>query len=154
MPDAMTHLILGLILAELFGIRKKSLVLIGTLLPDLSKIFLIFFYLGMPLPIFFGSFETPLMSFLVSILISPLFIYDKLKTIVSINIGVISHYLADLTLKHFGDIGIMLFFPFTMKNYHLNWVWPEQSIYVLIASLIVYLIIKFVKKTQAGKVYV
>ncbi len=148
MPDLMTHLIIGLILAELFSIRKKSLILLGAIAPDiLSKIPLIFFYLGISLPISFIPFHTPFMWFLLSILIAPLFRYDKLKTILLINIGSMSHFLFDLTMKHFTVVGSRLFFPFSNINYTLNWIWPEQSIYILIGSLILYLIIRYVKKS-------
>lgn len=147
MPDWMSHLIIGLILAEVFNIRKKSLVVLGTLAPDiLSKIQLIYFYFGISPPISFISFHTPLMWFLLSILIAPLFKYDRLKTILLINIGALSHFLSDLTIKHFGGSGTRLFFPFSNSNYTLNLIWPEQSVYILIASLVIYLIVKVVKK--------
>lgn len=147
MPDWMSHLIIGLILAEAFNIRKKSLVVLGALAPDiLSKMQLIYFYLGISPPISFISFHTPLMWFLLSILIAPLFKYDRLKTILLINIGALSHFLSDLTIKHFAVIGTRLFFPFSNSNYTLNLIWPEQSVYILIASLVIYLIVRVVKK--------
>ena len=147
MPDWMSHLIIGLIIAELFSIRKKSLVIFGALVPDiLSKIHLAYFYLGIPEIVIFNSFHTPIMVFLFSLLIAPLFMYDKIKTVLFFNIGGMSHFLTDLTMKHFVIIGSRLLFPFSNKNYTFNLVWPEQSLYILIGSLIVYLTIRFVKK--------
>lgn len=143
----MTHLLIALILAELFNMKKKSLVVLGALIPDiLGKFQLILFYLGIPQFLFFGSFHTPLMSILVGILVAPLFFYDNFKTIVFINIGVISHFVADVALRHFNDTGMMLLFPFSMKNYSLNLIWPEQSLYVLFVTFGIYAIIKIIKK--------
>lgn len=151
MPDLMSHLIIGLILAELFNVKKKSLVALGALMPDLlSKAHLIFFYLGLPLGISFTSFHTPFMAFLISILISPLFLHDKLKTMIFFNIGSMSHFISDLTIRHFSNVGVRLHFPLTLEenHYSLDWIWPEQSIYVLIATLLLYITIKVVKKNK------
>jgi len=149
MPDWLSHLLIGLILADLFNIKKKSLVVLGALAPDfLSKIFLIYLHLGMQNPISFGIFHTPFMMFLVSVLIAPLFRYDKLKIIVYFNLGSVSHFLSDLTMKHFTTQGTRLFYPISGNNYTLGWIWPEQSIYILIASLAVYLSIRIVRKNK------
>ena len=147
MPDLMSHLLIGLILAEVFNIRKKSLVVLGAIAPDLlSKFHLLYLHLGLQSPISFNLFHTPFIVFLISILIAPLFKYNKLKIILFFNIGAMSHFLSDLAMKHFTVIGTRLFFPFSNSNYTLNLIWPEQSIYILIVSLIIYIIIKFVKK--------
>lgn len=150
MPDWMSHLLIGLIVAELFNIEKKSLVLLGTLMPDLiSKIFLLFFLFRIWDHISFTAFHTPIVCFLLIILIAPLFKYDKVKTIFLINLGLITHFLSDLTIRHFTS-GMDLFFPFSMKYYKLDLIWPEQSIYVLISSLIIYFIIKVIKRTKSN----
>jgi len=147
MPDLLSHLIIGLILAEVFDIRKKSLVVFGAVAPDiLSKIPLLYFYFGNNPPISFAPFHTPFMWLLLSILIAPLFKHDKLKTIIFINIGTMSHFLSDLTMKHFTMVGTRFFYPLTNNNYTLNLIWPEQSFYILIGSLIVYLFIRLIKK--------
>lgn len=147
MPDLLSHLIIGLILAELFNIKKRSLVVLGAIIPDiLSKIHLIFFYFGIPPLVSSISFHTPFMAFLISILIASLFKYNKLKIILFFNIGSISHFLSDLTIKHFTIQGSRLFFPLSNTNYTLNLVWPEQSIFILIGSLMLYLLIRTIKK--------
>ena len=147
MPDLMSHLLIGLILAELFNIKKKSIVVMGALAPDLlAKIHLVYYYLGINPGILFSSFHTPLMLFLVSLLLAPLFLYDSIKFLIAFNIGSVSEILSDLTMKHFTISGSRLFFPFSMKNYTLNWIWPEQSIYVLVALLTVYFALSAIKK--------
>jgi len=80
MPDWMSHLIIGLILAELFNVRKKSLVVLGAFMPDLiAKLDLVLFYFNIKTFASFSYFHTPLMCFLISILIAPLFRYDRLN---------------------------------------------------------------------------
>jgi len=149
MPDLLSHLIIGLILAELFNIRKKSLVVLGAIAPDIiAKIPLLYFYLGVNPPVSFTPFHTPFMWLLLSILIAPLFKHDKLKTIIFINIGTMSHFLSDLTIKHFTDVGTRFFYPITNANYSFNLIWPEQSFYILFISLIVYLLIIIIKKNN------
>ena len=146
MPDLMSHLIIGLILAELFNVRKKSLVVLGALAPDiLSKIQLVYLHFKLPAVISFVSMHTPVMFFLLSILIALLFKFDRVKAVILLNIGAMSHFLSDLTMKHFTILGTRLFYPFSNKNYTFNLIWPEQSIYILISSFFVYLIIIFVK---------
>lgn len=151
MPDWMSHLLIGLIVAELFNVRKKSLVLLGALLPDLiSKFFLLFFYFGILANLSLESFHTPLMCFLLVIITAPLFKYDRAKTVFLINVGLATHFLSDLTMRHFTS-GMRLFFPFSMSVYRIDLIWPEQSIYFLIFSLIVYILIKLVKKVDLDK---
>ncbi|MEA2037926.1 MAG: metal-dependent hydrolase [Nanoarchaeota archaeon] len=147
MPDWMSHILIGLIIVDIFNIRKKSLVLLGALLPDLiAKFFLLFFYLGLSIKgISVGSFHTPVMCFLLSILIAPLFKYNRLKTIFILNIGLLTHFLSDITMRHFTS-GTRLFFPFSMQSYRIDLLWPEQSIYVLFLSFIIYIFIRIIKK--------
>ena len=152
MPDWMSHILIGLIFAEAFNIRKKSLVLLGALMPDLiSKLFLLFFYLGLPNNIGLGSFHTPIMCFLLSILIAPLFRYSRAKTILLVDIGLATHFLFDLAIRHFTS-GMRLFFPFSMKVYRIDLMWPEQSIYLLIFSLIAYIFVKAAKRIYLEKI--
>jgi len=146
MPDLMSHLLIGLILAEMLNVKKKSIVVLGALVPDiLAKIHLAYFYVGIEQPLTFVHFHTPLMAFLLSVVIAPLFQYKMFTTILYFNMGSISHFLADFPIKHFTEVGTIFFFPFSTKGYTLNWVWPEQSIYIFITTLLVYLLIKAVK---------
>ena len=139
MPDLMSHLLIGLILAELLGVRKKSLVALGAISPDvLSHLDIIYTYSDLPRIFNFNSFHTPFMSLLISLLISAFFIYPKYKTVLLFNLGSMSEYLSDLLVKHF--------FPFSLHNYSLSLVWSNDSIYILIVCLIIYGAIKFIKK--------
>ena len=147
----MSHLLIALILAEVFNIKKKSIVVLGALTPDLiAKIHLIYFYLGIKPIVLFSSFHTPIMPFLISLLIAPLFMYNPIRFIIrfiiSFNIDSMSEILSDLTIKHFAASGQRLLFPFSMKNYSLNLMWPEKSFYILAVSLAIYLMVILLKK--------
>lgn len=149
MPDLMSHLIIGLILAELFSVRKKSLVVLGAISPDvLSHLDIMYTYFDVPRILNFNSFHTPFMSFLISLLISAFFIYPKYKTILLFNLGSMSEYLSDLLVKHFTGAGTRFFFPFSLYNYSLSLVWSNDSIYILITCLVIYATIKLVKKKR------
>ena len=154
MPDWLTHVVIGLILIEIFNVRKKSLVLIGTLLPDiLPKIVLL--GLLFKLPNFnyelFNAFHIPFILFLVTLLIAPLFRYDYWKVVLLMNLGTISHFLADALLKHFSTAGVRLLYPFKFQPYSANLVWPDQSYFILIPAVIVYVVIILLKKKYSAK---
>ena len=152
MPDLLSHLIIALILAELFNIKKKSLVVMGALATDvLSKFFLIYVYFNLPTIISFVPFHTPFVMLLLSILIAPLFKYNKIKTVLLFNLGSMSEFLSDLTMKHFGVLGTRLLYPFSTENYTLNLIWPNDSFYILIGTAFVYLAIIFLKKSRFRK---
>ncbi len=152
MPDWMSHLLIVLIICELFNIRKKSLVLLGALMPDLiSKFFLVFFYFGFWNNVTLDSFHTPLVCFLLAILIAHLFRYDRTRTVFLISIGLITHFLSDLMIRHYA-VGMRLFFPFSMNMYRIDLIWPEQAIYVMIFSLVIYVFIRVVKRIDFEKI--
>lgn len=149
MPDLMSHLLIGIILAELFNARKKSIVILGALAPDLlAKSFLVYLYLRIPQTFSFAAFHTPIMVFLLSVLITPFFKFDSIKTILYFNIGSFSHFLADLPIKHFTELGTQFFYPFSDKGYSLDLIWPEQSAYVLAGLLAAYIFISVAKKNS------
>lgn len=152
MPDLMTHLVFALILAELFSVNKKSLVALGALLPDMiSKLGVALFYLKINNLFSFGVFHTPFIIFLVSILIASLFRHSKIKTVSFIALGMLSHFLLDLTMKHFASLGVRLLFPLTMYNFSFQLIWPDQSIYLLAFAIASYMAILFIKKQKDGK---
>lgn len=147
MPDWMSHLLIGLIISELFNIKKKSLVLLGALAPDLlPKIHLLYIHLNLPSIVSFTPIHTPFMVFLISVLIAPIFRYNRFKTILLFNIGALSHFVSDLSMKHFVIVGTRLFYPITNKNFTLNLIWPDQSIFILFSALIIYVAIRILKK--------
>jgi membrane-bound metal-dependent hydrolase YbcI (DUF457 family) len=152
MPDWLTHILLGLILVKIFNVKKKSLVLLGTILPDiLPKLILLRLFIPLPeiSSAVLKSFHTPFILFLFTLLIAPLFKYNYQKVVFWFNLGIMSHFLADLTLRHLhSNSGLRLLYPLTLQKFNLGWVWPEQSYLIAIPALLIYLIIIFLKKKK------
>lgn len=150
MPDWLTHLVLGLVLTELFSVQKKSLVLLGAILPDiLSKLVLLQFFvpiLDLNLK-FLRAFHVPFVLFLLTLIAAPVFKYDYRKVIFWLNLGILSHFLSDLMLRHLSPTsGMMLFYPFSSAGFSLNLVWPDQSYFILIPALLLYFAIILIKR--------
>lgn len=142
MPDWLTHVVIGLILIEIFNVRKKSLVLLGAIIPDiLPKLVLL--RLLIPIPEvstgILKSLHTPFILFLFTLLVAPLFKYDYKKVVLWLNLGTLSHFLFDFTLRHLHpNSGMRLLYPFSLEKFSLNLVWPEQSYFILIPALCIY----------------
>ena len=146
MPDWLSHIIIGLIFAELFNINKKGLVVLGSLLPDfIVKINLLpaFFHVNGSLIFIAWLYHSPVMGIIIPGLIAPLFKYNWRKTYLFIALGFMLHLVADSFTKHYND-GILLS-PFSNGFFSFDVFWPEQYWVITIASLAVYSIIKLVK---------
>lgn len=149
MPEWATHALLGLVIAEIFGVRKKSIVVLGALLPDIfAKLVLLRLFLPIPNLDYsiLGSGHTPFVFFLFSILICPLFRYDYLKIILWLNLGALTHLLADATLHHISDGGVRLLYPLTTKTYTLSLIWPDDTYWLALFLAIIYFGIRGFKK--------
>lgn len=149
MPDWVTHVVIGLLLTELLPVKKKSLLLLGTILPDiLPKLALL--HLFIPLPginwAFLKAFHTPFVFLLVTLLIVPLFRYPYGPVILWLNVGAWSHFAADATLRLFSGGGQRLLYPLSLESFRLNWIWPEQSYLLFVPLFIVYIFIVVIKR--------
>ena len=81
-----------------------------------------------------------------------MFKYDFKKVVLWLNLGIWSHFLADLTLRHLhSNSGLRLFYPLSLQKFNLGWVWPEQSYLIAIPSLLIYLLIIIIKKKTSNK---
>lgn len=171
MPDWLTHLVIGLILIEVvtlisvwntkdntkqknWGRGWKSLILFGTILPDiLSKLLLVEKWI--PLPEGFSvltAFHSPFFLALFMLLIAPLFRLSYRIVVLALGLGTASHILSDLLLHHLDPAsGIMLFYPFSFGRFSLGLIWPEQSYLIFIPLLVVYggiILVKSIKKSK------
>ncbi len=148
MPDWLTHVIIGLIIIELFNVKKRSLVLLGAVLPDiLPKITLLRLFIPLPNINFgwFSAFHTPFVFFLTTLLIAPIFRYNYKKVVLLLNAGAISHFLSDALLRGFGS-GSRLLYPLSYEGFRFNLVWSDQSYLILIPALVIYAIILQLKR--------
>ena len=155
MPDWISHIILGLIVAELFPGNKKSLIVLGSLLPD---ILLKAYLLGLLFPVHTFTltallipFHTPIGMAITSLFIAPFFKTDQRKTYISLFLGWASHLLLDMTNHHAITTENLIFFPFSWRSVELGLFSPTQYYIPLFALLIVYLTIQGYKKRRRKK---
>ncbi len=156
MPDWLTHVAIGLLFAELFSVRKKSIVLLGAILPDiLPKIILL--QLLFPLPVFNNNIleaaHVPFIFFLGTMMVAPLFRYNYWKIVGWLNLGAVSHFLADALLRHFGGGGVRLLYPLASQKYTLNLVWQDQTYLIFTPVLLLYLMVQWYKKSRFRNVF-
>lgn len=153
MPDWLSHIIIGLIAAELFNIDKKGLVVLGSLLPDfIAKIYMLSFFYHLSDSLLFIStlYHSPIMGILLPALIAPLFKYDWKKTYLCIILGFMLHIMADSFTFSYGKGGILLY-PMAHGYFSFNVFWPEQYWLVLIASAIAYALVRLAKNKISAK---
>lgn len=146
MPDWLSHILIGLIAAEILNIDKKSLVVLGSLIPDfIVKINLLpaFFHVNDNLLFVTRLYHSPVMGLIIPALIVPLFKYNWKKTYLFVTLGFMLHLFADSFTKHFND-GILLY-PFSTGFFSFNVFWPEQYWIATLISLAAYILIKLVK---------
>ena len=151
MPDLLSHVLIGLIIAELFNM-KKSLLVLGSILPDiLSKIYLLTFFFHINSDLLFVTifFHSLVMGLIIPGLITPFFKYDWKKTYLSVMLGFMAHLFADSFSRHYHN-GIILY-PFAepTKFFSFNLLWVEQYWIILVMSIIMYASIKLFKYYHA-----
>lgn len=136
MPDWITHILSALIIAELLPIKRKSLLVLGVLLPDfLSKLYLLNMFI--PLPLWLTArafaFHTIIPLILASILTTFLFYKHQKEALILIPAGALLHLLLDATTKHYFYNPWWAFF------------WADQYWIVMIILALTYLAIKLFK---------
>lgn len=146
MPDWISHIIIGLIFAEIFNIEKKGLVVLGSLLPDfVVKIYILSFFFHVNDNLLFVSklYHAPIMGLIIPALLVPLFEYGWKKTYLYVMAGFMLHIFADSFTRHYSD-GILLY-PFSNSFFSFNVFWAEQYWIIMVASILAYLLIKLYK---------
>jgi hypothetical protein len=157
MPDLLTHILIAWTLAELFNIQKKSIVILGAILPDIIykiSILNLFFNFGLsPNYLTFGllPFHSPIGLIIVSILLCYFFIYPKIKFFLIISLGWTSHILIDLFNKHYLMKQTYLFAPFSFKAVEFGLFWQDEYILPLVISSFLLILVLFIKKISSQK---
>lgn len=100
MPDWLTHTLAGWITGKAIKM-EVGLIVAGSLIPDLIKINLAFLYFDINLHHFLNPFHTPAGAFIVAGIFA-LFFEDAKKAFIPLGIGVITHFILDFFLVHFG----------------------------------------------------
>lgn len=146
MPDWLSHILIGLIFAELLNVDKKSLLVLGSLLPDfLSKPYLLGFFIHVNDGINFTSklYHSPIMGLILPAFIAPFFKYNWKKTYLLIFSGFFLHLIADSFTDDLA--GGILLYPFSNGFFSFKLFFPEQYWIFLIFTLVIYGLIKLYK---------
>ena len=155
MPDWISHIFIGLTICELFNVKKKSLVLIGTLLPDLlikmHLLELIIPVKGNKIYWAMLPYHSPAGAVLITLLIVQLFKFNRLKAFLLVTVGWVSHLVADLTNKHMLEGGMRLFLPLSWKYMEFGITWAEQYYINMGVTALIYLIVVIIKNVLIAK---
>jgi hypothetical protein len=137
MPDWIAHALLALLICEIFGIRKKSLVLAGSILPDILKLASVL----APIQIetfwlykFLFPLHTPIGSLILSGFIAALLDYDFRQAMKLLSIGFLSHFALDFFQTHIIYGETLLLMPFSWQNIELALI--ETDSYILVTLII------------------
>jgi hypothetical protein len=150
MPDWLAHILFAYVLCKVLGIKFKvfnkentAVVMIGSLIPDIVKIGLIFDLFSIDVWDFITPLHTPACSLLVAGLISLLF-YEPTVVFLLLVLGFTTHYMLDLLLKHVSG-GMLLLFPLSWEEYQLGLIQCDDymiTLVLVVLAVIVYAIIK------------
>ena len=119
-----------------------SLVVLGSLIPDISKVYLGFnWLLQSKTQDFFLPIHTPVGAVLIACAIACFFPNIK-KALVPLGIGVTTHFILDFLLLNVSG-GMSLLFPFSWDEWQLDLIRSDDymmTIYAIIAAVIVYIV--------------
>jgi len=147
MPDLLTHFLVAFLFVKLIKIeRYKSLIYLGTILPDIltrCPVFAIDVILNIrEFNWFFMPLHTPF-GILLTCLFVTYFFDEKSRKFVFTNLmaGAFLHLFLDVLQIHWGT-AYYLFYPFSWVKFEIGLFWPHQSIYFIpVLSLVAAVII-------------
>jgi hypothetical protein len=156
MPDWVTHIVVAWTACIILGLKYKQfdteniiIVLIGSLIPDIFKLYLPLEVLGIYSMNFIAPIHMPIGSLIIAT-ISSLFFKEKKLIFMFLILGIITHYSLDLLLTHVSG-GIYLLFPFSWVTWQFGII-PVDDYYINIIALIfafsVYITSKYYKRNQ------
>ena len=148
MPDWLTHSLLGWITGKTTK-QDVALLVIGSLIPDLVKIALLFTWLGVNDVSFFEPLHTPIGAFLIAGIIA-LFFQEPKKAVLPLSIGIITHFILDFFLVHTHPT-LTLLFPFSWDNWQYSLIRSDDyrmTIVAILAALLVYAVFWWYEKRK------
>jgi len=137
MADWFTHTLIGWITGKTIK-QDIALVVIGSLLPDLVKINLLFTALQMESYQVFEPLHTPVGAFLVTGIIALTF-KDAKKAFLPLGIGVTTHFILDFFLVHVHG-GMKLLFPLSWDEWQIYLIRSDDYWMTIIAVLVALLV--------------
>lgn len=148
MADWLTHSLVGWIMGKPFR-SGFVFVVIGSLIPDLVKIYLAFTWLGLNSYGMFEPLHTPLGACLVAGILALAFPKPR-TTIMFLGFGITTHFILDFFLVH-ADGGIRLFFPLSWQGYSFSLYKADDfwvTIIVVLCAVFVFLIDWYYQKLK------
>lgn len=152
MPDWLTHSLVGWITGKTTK-QEISLLVVGALIPDITKLYLLFNLLSdtMTEDIFL-PIHTPFGALLIACLIA-LFFHNITNALITLLIGIITHFTLDFLLLNVSG-GMPLLFPFRWEEWQLGLIRSDDftmTIVAVLAALIVFLIYHFYEKRKINQ---
>lgn len=133
MPDWTTHVIAGWITGKATK-SDVSLVVAGSLLPDIFKIQMLFDALQINTHGFFDPLHTPCGTLLIALMLSLLFKMAG-RAFIFLMMGASTHYLLDFFLMHAAG-GMKMLFPFSWEEYQIHII-SSGNYWVTVSALII-----------------
>jgi len=152
MPDWLTHTLAGWITGKAIKM-EVGLIVAGSLIPDLTKINLIFLYFDTNLHHFFNAFHTPAGAFLVASIFA-LFFKNVKKAFIPLGIGIITHFILDFFLVHVSST-MKLLFPFSWSEWQYSLIRSEEynvTIVAVLAAILIYIFYLYHEKRSSPQI--
>lgn len=118
MPDWVTHIAVAWTICRILSFKYEEfdaantmIVITGALIPDFSKVIMVFKVFGIDLSEYLSVIHIPTGSVILAGMVSMLF-PEKKKTFLFLGLGILTHYCLDMILEHVSG-GIYLLFPFS-----------------------------------------
>ena len=157
MPDWIVHIAVAWTICRLlrfkypqFNPGNTSLAMIGSILPDITKVSILFNLLFQYCyREYIYALHMPLSSLVLAGFIS-LFFKEKKTAFLFLSFGILTHYLLDLLLIQTGE-GTFQFYPISWLSFHLDLIPPDDyylTIIALIIALIVYVVSRWYEKNE------
>jgi membrane-bound metal-dependent hydrolase YbcI (DUF457 family) len=149
MPDWLTHSLVGWITGKTTK-QEISLLVIGSLIPDITKLYLLF-NSGYQTTAddFFLPIHTPFGAILIACIIALSF-QDIKKAIIPLAIGIATHFILDFFLLNVSG-GMPLLYPFSWQEWQLGLIRSDDytmTILALLASILVYVSYRIYEKRK------
>jgi len=148
-PDWLTHSLIGWITSKPTKL-DAGLLVIGSLIPDISKISLVFSLFNKNYAYFLNPIHTPIGALLIAVLFA-LFFHNIKKAFIPLIIGIATHFILDLFLLNVSG-GMPFVFPFSWDEWQLNLIRSDDysmTILAVLAALVIYIIYFYYEKRKS-----
>jgi|SRR3989344_850006 len=148
MPDLFVHIAFPLLLSVMFKIKNWKLLVIGAVLPDLSRALMILFsflrFDELKSYLILAPMHTPFIMILFSISVALIF-NNFFRNFLLIFLGIITHFFLDI-LQFSGTFGQILFYPVYIKEYTLNLFYGGNLIFPIMGIIVSLICLFFLKE--------